>query len=233
VKVLLINPPAEQTLVGNNPKFLDEARGHNPPLGLLYLAAMLEERSEHSVCVIDAQAEELSYDALAEHITGEAPDLVGITAMTFTLLDVVRTVAVVRQAAPEAKVVLGGPHVHLYPRESVALPGVDFAIVGEGEYSIVALADRLNEPKRWGEVPGLAYHADCQLPIANSRLKSEIASRQSAIVVNEHAGLIDDLDSLPFPASSAAIERPTTPAPIITISTFSNHISFIRKSILP
>jgi len=199
-KVLLINPPAEQTLVGNNPKFLDEARGHNPPLGLLYLAAMLEERSDHSVCVIDAQAEELSYDTLAEHVAGEAPDLVGITAMTFTLLDVVRTVGVVRQTAPEARVVLGGPHVHLYPRECVALPGVNFAIMGEGEHSIVALADRLNEPERWGEVPGLAYRPDRRGQMADGRLKSEIGNRKSEIVVNEAPGFIEDLDSLPFPA---------------------------------
>jgi len=181
-KVLLINPPAEQTLIGNNPRFLDEERGYNPPLGLLYLAAMLEERSNHQVTIIDAQAEELSYEALAEHIEGESPDLVGITTMTFTLLDVVRTVGLVRDAAPGARIVLGGPHVHLYPRESAALPGVDFAIVGEGEFAIVELCDRLDEPDRWGEVPGLTYHRDGE------------------IVQNERPALIDDLDALPFPA---------------------------------
>jgi len=181
-KVVLINPPAEHTLVGNNPRFLDEERGHNPPLGILYLAAMLEERSDHTVCVLDAQVEELSYDDLAGHVAGERPDLVGITTMTFTLVDVLRTVEVVKASAPEAKVVLGGPHVHLYPRESLELPGVDFAIVGEGEYSLVALCDRLWEPERWGEVPGLVYR------------------RNGEVVANERPGLIEDLDALPFPA---------------------------------
>jgi len=181
-KVVLVNPPAEHTLVGNNPRFLDEERGHNPPLGILYLAAMLEERSDHTVCVLDAQVEELSYNDLASHVAGERPDLVGITTMTFTLVDVLRTVEVVKASAPEARVVLGGPHVHLYPRESVELPGVDFAIVGEGEYSLVALCDRLWEPQRWGEVPGLVYR------------------RNGEVVANERPGLIEDLDALPFPA---------------------------------
>jgi radical SAM superfamily enzyme YgiQ (UPF0313 family) len=54
--------------------------------------------------------------------------------------------------------------------------------VGEGEHSLVALADHLGQPDRWGEVPGLVYHAD------------------GGIVQNEQPGLIDDLDALPFPA---------------------------------
>ena len=182
MKILLINPPAEQTLVGNNPAFLDEERGCNPPLGLLYLAATLEERTDHQVSVVDAQVEALGYDALAEHVRGEAPALVGVSAMTFTLLDALRTVATVRQAAPDAKVVLGGPHVHLYPRETAALPGVDFAMAGECEYSFVELCQRLDQPDRWHEVPGLAFHRDGE------------------IVLNPTAALIDDLDALPFPA---------------------------------
>ncbi len=182
MKVLLINPPAEQTLVGNNPKFLDEERGANPPLGLLYLAAALEQRTDHEVSVVDAIAEGLSYDALAEHIGSEQPDLIGVAVMTFTLLDAIKTVEVARRAAPGAKIVLGGPHVHLYPRETVSLPGVDFALTGECEHSFVDLVERLREPGRWDEVPGLAFHRD------------------GHVVLNAKPGLIDDLDALPFPA---------------------------------
>ena len=182
MKVLLINPPAEQTLVGNNPKFLDEERGANPPLGLLYLAAALEQRTEHEVSVVDALAEELSYAQLTEHVGSEQPDLIGVSVMTFTLLDAIQTVETARRAAPEAKIVLGGPHVHLYPRETVSLPGVDFALVGECEHTFVELVERLAEPGRWPEVPGLAFHRDGE------------------VVLNEKPGLIGDLDALPFPA---------------------------------
>ena len=182
MEVLLVNPPAENTLVGNNPKFVDEERGFNPPLGLLLLAAVLEQRSDHTVTVLDAQAEELSYEALEARIAAEAPDLVGITAMTFTIVDVVRTVECVRKATPGCKVVLGGPHVHLYPRESVALPGVDFAIMGEGEFSLLALCDRLGEPDRWSEVPGMAYRRDGEF------------------MLNPLGDLIQELDELPLPA---------------------------------
>jgi len=207
MKVVLVNPPAEQTLVGNNPEFLDEERGHNPPLGLLYIAAVLEQGSDHEVAVVDAQAEELAYDALTQRIAAEEPDVVGVTTMTFTLLDAMHTVQVARQAAPRARIVLGGPHVHLFPRETVALPGVDFAVRGEGEYSMLALCDRLDQPDRWGEVPGLTWKRGhsafptgegSSLPGGRAQEKQNVPF--SEIRENPVAPLIDDLDALPHPA---------------------------------
>ena len=62
MKVLLINPPRENEIVGNNPTIIEEERGYNPPLGILYIAAYVEEQTGHEVAVIDAQVEELSYD---------------------------------------------------------------------------------------------------------------------------------------------------------------------------
>lgn len=182
MKVVLINPPAEQTLVGNNPTFLDEERGCNPPLGLLYIAAVLEQQSDHEVAIVDAQAEALTCEALGPRVAAEAPDLVGISAMTFTLLDVVRTIGVVKQAVPEARIILGGPHVHLYPRESLDLPGVDFAMRGEGDLQFVELCNRLDEPGRWDEVGGLTFRRDGE------------------IVGTPLAPPLDDLDAVPFPA---------------------------------
>jgi len=182
MKVVLINPPAEQTLVGNNPAFLDEERGCNPPLGLLYMAAAIEQRSDHEVAIVDAMAEGLGYEALGPRLAAEAPDLVGITTMTFTLLDVVHTIQIARQAAPDAKVILGGPHVHLFPRETLELPGVDFAMRGEGDLQLLELCNRLGEPDRWDEVGGLTFRRDGE------------------VVETPLAPPIDDLDALPFPA---------------------------------
>ena len=59
MKVLLINPPATMTLSGNLPTVVDEERGYNPPLGILYLAAFLRREKVCDVEVIDSQVEEL------------------------------------------------------------------------------------------------------------------------------------------------------------------------------
>ena len=68
MKILLINPPSQQLLIGNNPDFIDEQRGFNPPLGLLYLAAAIVKDTKHEVNVLDALAEEMGYEDLHRHV---------------------------------------------------------------------------------------------------------------------------------------------------------------------
>ncbi len=157
MKVLLINPPRENEIVGNNPTIIEEERGYNPPLGILYIAAYVEEQTGHEIAVIDAQVEELSYGALADKISAFAPDVVGISAMTLCLFDVMKVIETAREVVPSAKVVLGGPHVHLYPDETIELKGVDYLILGEGEVSFVKLLEALEGKVPFNEVKGLVY----------------------------------------------------------------------------
>lgn len=180
--VLLINPPRENELLGNNPAIVDEERGYNPPLGLLYLAGYLEQFTDHQVEVLDAQVEELSYDALQAEIRRRRPDLVGLTAMTFTLLDVIKTARLVKAVNPATPVVLGGPHVHLYPEETLAIPEVDYLVLGEGEAAFAELLERIGDPAALAQVQGIAFRANGRTTITDIR------------------PLEDDLDRLPFPA---------------------------------
>jgi anaerobic magnesium-protoporphyrin IX monomethyl ester cyclase len=182
MNVLLINPPAEHEIIGNNPAIIEEERGHNPPLGLLYVASYLEEHTQHRAKIVDAQVEELGYGELRGVIAQEKPDVVGITAMTLTLLDVVKTVQLVKQVDDGIQVVLGGPHVHLYPEETVGLPGVDYAVLGEGEVAFAELVDSIHDREALKSIGGLAFRQDGQT--VNTGIRD----------------LIADLDVLPFPA---------------------------------
>lgn len=67
MKILLINPPSENELLGNNPSIIGEERGYNPPLGILYIAGYLEKYTDYDVEVLDTQAEEIGYDRLKRH----------------------------------------------------------------------------------------------------------------------------------------------------------------------
>lgn len=181
-RVLLINPPRLHEIVGNNPSIIEEERGYNPPLGLLYLAAAIEKEGHHQVSVLDCQVERLDYASLRERIAGSAPDVVGITAMTLTLLDVVKTLAVVKSAVPGVVTVLGGPHVHLFPQETIGLDPVDFLVLGEGEHTFLRLLDDMDDLEALHEIPGLVFRID------------------GAIVSTGAPPLIEDLDSVPNPA---------------------------------
>jgi radical SAM superfamily enzyme YgiQ (UPF0313 family) len=159
-KMLLINPPRFNELIGKNPAIVEKHRGFNPPLGLLCLAGYLEEHSDCQVEVIDAQPYGWDYDRLAQEVRQRDFDVCGITAMTFTLIDVRKTCQVVRREKPNAKIVLGGAHVHLFPDETIVWPEVDFLIQGEGEIAFVDFLEKLDQPDLWPTVPGIVYQKD-------------------------------------------------------------------------
>lgn len=181
MKVLLINPPRENELVGNNPPLIDEERGHNPPLGLLYLGSYLKANSPHEVEVIDSQADELSYPELKARISSSKPDVVGISAMTFTLLDVVKTARLVKELSAEIPVVVGGVHAYEYPRETARLEDIDYVLSGEGEEIFLLFVQELAAGRKFDAVPGLVF------------------SQNGDLIQNPPPSLIADLNSLPFP----------------------------------
>jgi radical SAM superfamily enzyme YgiQ (UPF0313 family) len=173
MKVLLINPPRWHELVGKNPSIIEKHRGSNPPLGLLYLAAGVLKSALFEVEVLDAQPAGLTYAALDTLLRGKQADIVGITAMSFTLVDAVKTARLVKKTMPGAKTVLGGTHVHLFPEETIGLDGVDYAFMGEAEFAFVtflkAMANQgsrrtvenadegIGKPVGLDKVPGLVY----------------------------------------------------------------------------
>lgn len=182
MKVLLINPPRENEIIGNNPAIIEEARGFNPPLGLLCIAGYLERQSNHDVSVIDAQVDQLDYPALKSKIAEKTPDVVGLTAMTMTLIDVIKTVNLAKEVSGNIKIVLGGPHVFLFPYETASLRNVDYAVLGEGEETFKELLDNLNNREKLKEIPGLVFKDN------------------EAVVNTGMRPFMKNLDGLPFPA---------------------------------
>lgn len=156
-RVLLINPPRFNELIGKNPAVVEKHRGFNPPLGLLQLAGYVEGNSKHVVDIIDAQPHGYTYEQLEREISRREFDVVGITAMTFTLIDVRLTCQLVRKVAPRAKIVLGGAHVHLYPEDTIAWPEVDFLIQGEGELAFTDFLNKLHRPELHATVDGIVF----------------------------------------------------------------------------
>ena len=199
MRVLLVNPPSANEIVSCNPKFLNEERGYTPPLGILYLASYVKKFSDFEVQVLDCQAEKVSYADLPHIIETKRPDVIGITAMTFTLIDALKFIEIVKKINPQIIIVLGGPHPHIYPEETINFSGIDYVILGEGEKTFLELLKCLDKKdyERLRQVKGLVFKMDGQ-------------------IINTGPGEpIMNLDELPFPA------RKLTP--------YKNYYSIIAK----
>jgi radical SAM superfamily enzyme YgiQ (UPF0313 family) len=149
--VLLIYPPLS---------FEERAAlsAYAPPLGILYLASVLEGAG-HRVRVVDAEAERLSLEELGRIMEEERPEVVGITCLTLTLDSCKRIVREARRRC-RAYVVVGGPHISVCPPELLGEIGADAYVVGEAEGEILRIVEerprgliRASEPQDLDSLP--------------------------------------------------------------------------------
>ncbi len=177
VKILFCHP----MFLSKSP---DEQAAASPyfPLGLLYLAGYAREQG-HEVAMFDATFAQDESDFVAA-LTAEAPDVVGISALLPTR-EMALTLA---QLAHEQGVIVivGGPDPTKSPEFYAAQPQVDIVAHHEGEQTITALLDLVDDGRLTTAVlrnePGIAYRA-------NGR-----------VMVNQPRPPIENLDSLPLPA---------------------------------
>jgi len=173
-RVTLVNPPypkgAPQSL------FL--------PLGLAYIAAVLEE-NQHEVSVLDLQISRPTPQQLEAELARQAANIVGVTASTLTFWPAVDIAKTAKKVLPHALTVLGGSHVTALPEQTLAsVPEVDVVVRGEGERTMLELADHASagNVRSLSEVAGITYRRDGQIANTGDR------------------AFIKNLDELPHPA---------------------------------
>jgi magnesium-protoporphyrin IX monomethyl ester (oxidative) cyclase len=191
MKVLLLTHPftIEKTIEGNYGAF--------PPLGLAYIAAVLE-RSGHEVKVLDCFAEGfkvrqrhknkirigLPDEDILDRVASFNPGVVGITNNFTSYYDDTITLAkLIKKSFPGVVLMLGGAHITTEYRDVIQQPFVDFIIRGEGEYTAEELLDHLMRNKPLGSIKGLVWK-----------------KKDGSVAVNEDREPIADLDALPKPA---------------------------------
>lgn len=179
--ILLISPPHKSIITTTIPEKINQERGYQPPLGLLYLASYLKQNSTHQVTIIDAEVERLDHPALRQRIEQLKPDLVGIQALTFTLIDALKASASVKNCSKSIPVVLGGAHVTIYPRESLMFKDVDYIVRGEGEIVFKEMLDNLGNEAGLEKISGIGF------------------KREGEFVLTRNPSFINDLNSIPFP----------------------------------
>lgn len=156
---------------------------NTPPLGMLYLASVLEKEG---ICiqVLDAAIEKLSLDETFETIKSISPKIIGLSICTPDYRIIDKFAFLLKHRFPLMVIVMGGPHPTLDPEGVISFPHVDYVIRGEGEYSFLELCQKvLNGDKRnLGKILGLSY------------------KENGRVIHNPDQPRIENLDEIPFPA---------------------------------
>ena len=160
MKILFLVPPETISLESSVPKALEGGKGYYPKLGMLYVAAYYERKTGNQPDFIDCPPENVSQEELLTRVREIKPNMVAMSIMTFNLLDALHTTRILKQEHPNLKVCLGGPHVNLYPKETLQQPEVDYVVFGEGEKIFTRLIQALETDNSLELINGLGFKAN-------------------------------------------------------------------------
>jgi radical SAM superfamily enzyme YgiQ (UPF0313 family) len=171
MRVLLVNPP------------YPIIESLTMPLGLLYLAARLEQAG-CEVYLEDLQLSRSPLTRLEGVLNQHKPVLVGITSFSLNLSVASKILKKVKRLSPETVTVWGGPHVSFDDREILHRhPWVDVVVRGEGEETLAEVDERVRQGKSLGGVLGITWR-----------------EKEGNIQTNLPRPFREELDQLPRPA---------------------------------
>ncbi len=176
MEILLINPP-----ISGKRGCLKYVNGLYPSLGLAYIAAVAENAG-NEVCIIDCAAMNYSSEVLFRLVKRYSPELIGMQTLCYNINDCLEAAKGIKEFSPEVKIVFGGVQASLFPIEICKEENVDFVIAGEGEVTFENLLGALKGRRYLADVTGLTWKEDGE------------------IIQNPPRQLIQNLDTLPFPA---------------------------------
>jgi len=155
-----------------------------PPSPLLILAAYVErELPDVAIDIVDCQAEQLSWQGLEQRIESIEPTIVCTSGFTTNAYACARTCELAKKVNEDIVTVAGGIHFSNTSEESLKnFPEIDYIVRGEGERTLVDLIKTIENEGPMSSVQGLSWR------------------HNETIVHNPPRPLIENLDSLPYPA---------------------------------
>lgn len=180
--ILLIMPPF--SMKERYGRGIEKIGSSLPPLGLLYVASALE-KAGYSVKVFDTQIDDWDIKKAGK------PDIAGIYCNTSNYRKALELAEEIKLNL-SIPIVFGGPHVTTRPIEVLKNDCVDYAVIGEGENSVVGLLGSLDNPKT---INGIGF------------------KRNGRLIINPKRSLIKNLDELPLPARHLVSLNKYKPSP--------------------
>lgn len=149
-----------------------------PPLGLAYLSSVLEKQNIECR-IIEGAAYRLTPQEIYRQIREFKPDAVGITSNIITARAAIELGIGVRKRFPHQLLLFGGPYATAEDEYVLKMTHGDVVVRGEGEATIVDIVRNIRDISL---VKGVTYRTGKHI--------IRIPTRE----------LIEDLDSIPFPA---------------------------------
>ena len=179
MKITLINPSMNLKKLGRFAGLLEPM----PCIGLAYIAAALEQHGE-DVSVIDMFAEGFGAEKVLSLVKEIQPDVVGMTVLTPSEPVCSILTEMIRGVLPNVKIVWGAVHAEVFAKDIILERKADFVVHHDGEETICELMDALKSGETdFSSVDGLSWRATDGTPVTNKERR-----------------LLQDLDSLPYPA---------------------------------
>ena len=179
MRVLLINPSMNMRKLGRFANLLEPM----PSIGIAYIAGSLEHHGCH-VRAIDMFAEKLSGQEVIERAVRFKPDLIGMTVLTPSAPICEELSEALRAKLPEAKIVWGGIHAEVFPKEILDAGWSDFVVHHDGEITVTELVDAIAKNETdYSDIDGLSWR-----------------TTDGEAVTNKPRELNKNLDDLPYPA---------------------------------
>lgn len=153
-----------------------------PSLGILLLAAVTRQHG-YPTLLVDAAALNLGPEDLLVRVKAACPDVLGLSATTFSIFHAAAFAARVREILPDITIIIGGPHASAVPQETMQrFREFDVAVVGEGEETIIELLEALASGAALDAVAGI------------------VLRHEDRIIATGRRAFLTDLDQLPYPA---------------------------------
>jgi radical SAM superfamily enzyme YgiQ (UPF0313 family) len=167
-----------------------------PPLGLLYLASTLRQVFGDAVEVrlLDMALDRARYFKAQNTLKEFQPHVVGLSVLNWEAEEAGRFALMIQTEFPGTVVALGGPFAHRNTQRICATEVFDWIFDGEADWSFpLACQEWFHGDKQLGNIVGLTWRVGPGEPYTNNA--DELAKGEI-----KPAGLVQDLDAIPFPA---------------------------------
>ncbi len=181
MRIILINPPFEEKYSVGESKSIKYVLNIIPPLGLAYLAAVLE-KNKFKVKIIDFTVEPFTEGF--NRIISDKPQIIGLTSSIANFQSAKFLASKLKEKLPGSMFVLGGAHISAVPFGAMQEGVFDIGVIAEGEETFLELARHIKK----NGVSGL------------SLVKGIIFMQDGKMVATEKRRYLDNLDNIPYPA---------------------------------